>query len=137
MASPQDLKSVVTVSSGFDPQALSSTTNIVGNIIDTLGYESLTFVFQTDAIAASNLAAQLLIEDGDASNLSDAAAVADTYLLGTEAATAVTQASASVSNAIAYVGPKRYVRPTLDVTTNDGTDVVSCLAILSGKQQIT
>ena len=136
MPSPYDLKNNVTVSSGFDPQALSSTTDIVGNIIDMQGFDSLTFVLQTDAIAASNLAAVLLIEEDDASNLASASAVADADLLGTEADTAITQATASASLSIGYTGSKRYVRPTLTVTTNDGTDVVSCLAIKGSQQQI-
>ena len=136
MGSPADLKNNITLSSGFIPQALSGTSDIVGDIIDTRGYDSLTFVLSTDAIAASSLTAQLLIEEGAVANLSDATAVADADLLGTEAATAITQASDSVVLHIGYTGSKRYVRPTLTVSANDGTDVVSCIAIQGSQQQI-
>ena len=131
-----DQKNQITTAFGFLPQALSGTTNIVGEIVDTLGYESLTFVITTDAIAAAALSAVLLIEEGNASNVSDAAAVADADLVGTEADTLLGPATTSIAVTLGYTGSKRYVRPTLVVTTNNGTDVVGLISILGHQKQI-
>lgn len=129
-------KNQISPKAAIFPQAMSGTTDIVGTIIDTRGFESVTFILTTDAIAASSLAAQLLIEDGNDSGLSDAAAVDDAYLIGTEAATAITQASDKVALSIGYVGAKRYVRATLDITTNNGTDKIGCTAFLGNPIQL-
>lgn len=131
-----DLKSNLAASVAFPPQALSGTTDITGETIDTFGYESVLFVLSTDAIAASSLDAQLLIQEGDASNLSDAAAVADVDLIGTEAATAIADTDDKVTKTIGYTGGKRYIRSNLTVTSNDGTDVVSCVCLLGDQKQI-
>ena len=134
--SVEELQDLAKFNVGFNPQALSGTTDIVGEIIDMQGYRSCTFILQTDDIAVGSLVAQLLIEDGDNSGLSDAAAVADTFLSGTEAGTAITETTDSAALAVTYVGPKRYVRATLTVTTNAGTDVVACAAVQTWKKGI-
>lgn len=127
--SKRDLKNSIATSVAIEPQALSGNTDLTGEIIDTKGYSSLTFVLQTDAIAASTLDAQLLIQEGDAANLSDAAAAADADLIGTEAATAIANSDDKVTKRIGYKGNKRYVRCDLTVTSNNGTDVVGAIAV--------
>ena len=129
MSCSREKKNDLKVSVGIEPQALSGTSDLAGEIIDTQDFESLTYVLSTDAIAASSLDAQLEIEEGDEANLSDAAAVADADLVGLEDDTAIAETDDKVSKKIGYVGNKRYVRANLVVTANDGTDVVSCLAI--------
>lgn len=120
-----DLKTLVAIK----PQALSGTTDIVGEVIDRQGYDSVMFSLLTDAIAASSLAALLLIEESDASG-SGFAAVADADLVGVESDTAITNASDTVATKVGYKGTKRYVRATLDITANNGTDVVAAIAVL-------
>lgn len=121
-----DLKGVVAV----EPQALSGTNNLVGEIIDTQGYESLALFLATDAIAASNLDATLLVEESDDSGFSSSNEVADADLIGLESATAIADTDDKVVKAIGYVGSKRYVRVTVDVSANDGTDVVGVVGVL-------
>ncbi|MCH8853936.1 MAG: hypothetical protein IID41_14985, partial [Planctomycetes bacterium] len=53
------------------------------------------------------------IEEGDDSGLSDAAAVADVHLLGTEAGAGFTEADDNVTRKIGYIGNKPYVRMTI------------------------
>lgn len=86
--------------------AISSTTTTAGNIIDTQGFESLEFLLHTGAWTDGTFTP--LVEHGDAANLSDAAAVDDDDLLGTEAGAAL--AAANSSSRIGYRGSKRYVR---------------------------
>jgi len=114
----------------IEAQALSGTSDLTGQIIDRQGFESVTFVVSADAIAAADLDTLLNIEDGDDSGLSDAAAVADADLIGTEANTAIADTDDKVSKRIGYKGGKRFVRANLTVTNNDGTDVFSGICIL-------
>ena len=130
--SQKDLYSNITVTSAFVPQALSGTTNITsGAVIDTLGYDSLTFVLHTDAIAAADLNAQLLINEDTAIGMGSSNVVADADLIGTEALTQIgVGAVGDRAKRIGYKGNKRYVRCDLVVTANTGTDVVGCVAVL-------
>lgn len=130
MGNRSSIKDSAKMEVAFPPQALSSTTDITGEVIDTQGFEEVVFVLQTDAIAASSLDAQLLISEDDDSGFGTSSAVDDADLVGTEAATAIDEDDDKVTKKIAYVGSKRYVRCDLTVTTNNGTDVVACMAIL-------
>ena len=65
MGKSTDLKNNIAVAVGFNPQALSGTTDITGEIIDTFDYDSVTFVLTCDDVAATTLDAQLLIQEGD------------------------------------------------------------------------
>jgi hypothetical protein len=124
-----DLKELV----GVDIQAISSDTTTVGNIIDTAGFEAVTFVQATGAYTDGNYT--LLIEDGDDSGLSDAAAVSDDFLIGTEAATVLSAAN-SVSR-IGYVGKKRYVRASIvSDTTSTGATAGVIAALTSPRHAV-
>lgn len=95
--------------------AISSSTTTAGNIIDTQGYEGLEFFIQSGARTDGTYTP--LIEEGDEADLSDAAAVADEDLVGTEAGAAISAANAI--KRIGYVGHKRYVR--LSIVSSDVT----------------
>lgn len=128
----RDLKNDLKAMVALKPTALSTTTDLVGSIIDLQGFDSCMFHVITPDIASVDLAAQLLIEHGDAANLSDASAVADADLIGLESDTAIGPATNGNSNLkVGYKGTKRYVRATLDVSANAaGTDVIACSAVL-------
>lgn len=104
--------------------------NMVGAIIDTQGFDSLTFLMLTSAIAAGDLTASILVEDGDDPGLADAAPVVDKHLTGLESETAITQADVNVCKRIGYTGPKQFARMTIVILTNNGTDVLSGVASL-------
>jgi hypothetical protein len=98
----------------------------VGQIIDHQGYDSATYVITTGTIADADATFTVLLEEGDASNLSDAAAVADADMvsqtLGTapETAAAFTFASDDNVRKLGYVGSKRYTRLTITPAANAG-----------------
>lgn len=111
-----DLYNNIKVSNALNIQTITSNTTVNGAIIDTKGFGSLTFVFQTGTIADGDYT--LLIHEGNNSGLSDAAAVADDDLLGTEAAASFTaDTDDNKVSKIGYRGNKRYVRLSV-VSTN-------------------
>ncbi|MGD8501541.1 MAG: hypothetical protein PVJ86_12885 [Phycisphaerales bacterium] len=84
----------------------------VGAIIDTQGYESLTFFIGSGTLTTGTWTAK--IEDGDDAALSDAADVDSVFLLGTIADDATFAATDDdTSKKIGVVSKKRYVRLTL------------------------
>ena len=113
------------------PVQVSDNTAQVGAIIDTLGYDALTFVVAAGTLADPDATFTLLIEHGDQADLSDAAEVPDTELLGTEAlASLAAAADDDTTKKIGYAGYKRYVRPTLTPAANTGAADLAVLAIL-------
>jgi hypothetical protein len=110
--------------------AVTDNTASVSAIIDTRGYESLTFLLQSGSLADADATFTVLVEDGNASNLSDAAAVVDAELLGTEALASFTFADDSKTRKIGYVGHKRYVRLTVTPANNTGNAFITAIALL-------
>jgi hypothetical protein len=115
-----DQKSVLSVSNALNIQSIATNTTTAGVIIDTKGYESITFVLESGAYTDGTYTP--LIQDGDNSGLSDAAAVADDFLIGTEAAAAIS--AAHNRKLVGYVGKKRYVRlSVVSASTTSGATI--------------
>lgn len=111
--------------------ARTDNTAIVSAIIDRRGYDSLELVLITGTNTDVNATFAVLVEDGNASNLSDNAAVVDAELLGTEALAAFTFADDVETRKIGYVGNKRYVRVTVTPTGNDSGNIfIAGVAVL-------
>lgn len=127
-----DLKSNIKVLPAIDPVTQTNdSTALVSDIIDTQGYGSLTFAIATGALTDADATFAVLVEDGDNSALSDNAAVADDFLIGTEAAAAFTFANDGIVRTIGYVGKKRYVRLTITPTGNNSGDApLAAVAVL-------
>jgi len=98
--------------------ARTDNTAIVSAIIDTRGFESCTLVLMTGTNTDADATFVVLVEDGNASNLSDNAAVADTFLIGTEALAGFDFADDNECRKIGYIGAKRYVRVTVTPANN-------------------
>lgn len=99
--------------------ARTDNTPIVSSIIDTRGYESCTLVLVTGTNTDADATFTVLVEDGDDSDLvDDGAAVADQYLLGTEALASFAFGDDNECRKIGYVGSKRYVRMTVTPANN-------------------
>lgn len=119
--------------------AVTDNTATVSSIIDCQGYDKVTLAFVTGTNADADATVTALLEEGDASNLSDAAAVADADMVsmtnGTapEAAASYTFADDGESRAIGYIGSKRYIRLTLTPANNTGNHFVAGVAILEDK----
>lgn len=114
------------VSAAVNTATISSSTTTAGNIIDTQGYNSLTFILNVGARTDGTYTISL--EHGDAANLSDTAAVTGTDLVGTVAGSAV--AAAQTQKKLGYVGNKRYVRASIVSTGVTSGATVGALAVL-------
>lgn len=100
--------------------AVTDNTAFVSTILDTAGFDQNEFVWVSGSIADADVTFTVLVEDGDDSGLSDAAAVADANLLGTEAGAAPLFTSDNKTGKIGYIGPKRYLRVTITPAANSG-----------------
>lgn len=116
----------------FPPKAaVTDGTAQVSAIIDTKGYDSLTLALTVGTLTDADATWSVLVEDGNDSGLSDAAAVVDAELIGTEVIAGFTFADDGECRKIGYKGSKRYVRVTVDdVTANTGNLFLAGIAIL-------
>lgn len=115
---------------------------IVSEIIDTQGHDSLSFLINTGVLADANATFAVLVEEGDVSNLSDAAAVADADLVKQDPSSATApeaQAAFIFSDdnevrKIGYIGSKRYVRMTITPSGNTGAWPIGVVAVLGNAE---
>ncbi len=107
-------------------------TAIVSQIIDRRGFNALAFLINIGANTDADVTFTVLIEDGDESNLSDAAAVIDEQLTGTELLAGFQFDDDNEVRKIGYVGDKRYVRMTITPANNGAGNIyVSAIALLA------
>ena len=97
----------------INPASIGAGAKTGDSIVDTLGYESALIICCSGAITV-DMPFQLM--EGDASNLSDAGAVANADLIGTEPT--LLEATDNEVKTFEYVGSKRYLR--LDTTLGTG-----------------
>jgi len=114
----------------ISPVSVADTTAQVGQIIDKKGFHSLTYVIATGSIADADATFTVLLEEGDNAALSDAAAVADADLLGTEALAAFQFDDDNETRKLGYIGAKRYTRLTITPVNNASAAVLSAVAVL-------
>ncbi|SHF02300.1 hypothetical protein SAMN02745157_1460 [Kaistia soli DSM 19436] len=110
--------------------AVADNTPIVSQIIDTAGYESLTFLILIGALADADAAFAVSLTHGDAANLSDGVAVPAANILGGLANANFTFSDDDKVRKVGYLGSKRYVRLTITPANNTGNAFVSALALL-------
>ncbi len=110
----------------LDIQAITTDTTTVGNIVDTKGFESLDVALVAGTLTDGNYA--LTMEHGDASNLSDAVAVATTDLIGS--LPSITAADDDTVNHFGYIGKKRFVRVSIVSTSTSTGGTLGVLANL-------
>jgi hypothetical protein len=113
------------------PVTISDNTPIVGAIIGHAGFESLTYAIQTGILADADATFAVLLEHGDAADLSDAVPVPDEDLLGTEALAGFTFANDAVTRKLGYIGDMGFTRLTITPTGNSGSAPVSAMGVLS------
>jgi len=125
-----DLHSNINIKRVISPVSVADNTAQVGQIIDMQGYGVLEYIIATGSIADADATFTVLLEEGDASNLSDAAAVADADLLGTEALAAFQFDDDNECRKLGYKGTKRYTRLTITPVGNASAALLSAVAIL-------
>ncbi|MCI0349388.1 MAG: hypothetical protein L0Z53_08180 [Acidobacteriales bacterium] len=117
----RDFHNNLLCSRGMSPVAATTdNTAYVSEIIDTANVAATEFVGLTGSIADADVTFTVLVEHGDVSSLSDAAAVPDADLLGTEASAAPLFSSDNKTFKIGYLGSKRYARVTVTPAANSG-----------------
>ena len=132
----RDLYNNIEVRRGFSPAAaVANDTAYVSEIIDMQGFKSLVWLIVLGEIADANVTFTTLVEDGDDSGLSDAAAVADSQLDPTEAIATPKFASDDSVRKIGYVGEKRYVRMTITPSGNGSNLFLAIVALLGDADQ--
>lgn len=112
-------------------EGAGSDTAKVSEIIDLANVAAVTFLIATGTLADANATFTVLVEDGDNSSLSDNAAVADDYLIGTESGASFQFDDDNEVRKISYIGPKRYLRLTITPANNTGAWDIGAVAILS------
>ncbi len=126
----KDLHNNLHVKRAISPVSVADTTAQVSQIIDRQGFDSLEFVLALGAIADADATFTVLVEDGDNSGLSDAAAVTDENLLGTELLAGFQFDDDNEVRKIGYIGGKRYVRLTVTPVGNASAALLSAIAVL-------
>lgn len=115
----RDLHNNILVSRGLSP-AVAGTDNTayVSQIIDTANFDATEFLILVGTNTDADATFTTLVEDGDTATLTDNAAVADAYLLGTEVAASFDFSHDNQTRKIGYIGPKRYARVTITPANN-------------------
>lgn len=126
----RDLHYNISPKRAISPVSVSDNTALVSQIINLAGHESLEFVILAGQLADADATFTVLVEDGAAPNLSDASAVDDKFLLGTEAQASFKFDSDDKVFKIGYVGPKQYVRLTITPAANTGAALIAAVAVL-------
>ena len=125
----RDIHNNITPQVALNYSNITTSTTTAGNVIDTKGYGAVEFLVYSGTITDGTYTP--LIEEGDAANLSDAAAVADANLLGTEAGAALTGSNDNAVKRVGYrVGNYRYVRLSIVSTSVTSGGNVGALVIL-------
>jgi len=129
----KDLHYSVKYSRALSPvAAVSNNTAYVSEILDTANFTANELVILTGSLADADATFTVLLEEGAASNLSDAAAVADGDMLGTEAGASFTFANDDTTKKLGYIGSKRYIRATITPANNTGNAFVAAVWAQSG-----
>jgi hypothetical protein len=117
---------------GYAPlaAAVADNTAMATGWIDRQGYDSVTFVIMTGVLADADATFAVSIQDADAADQSDAAAVDASNLLGTTALASFTFANDGACFKLGYVGNKRYSKLTITPANNAGNAPLAVLALL-------
>jgi hypothetical protein len=114
----------------LSPVSVATDAAQVGQIIDRQGFDSLTFVIATGSIADADATFAVTVDHGDQANLSDAAAVPASELVGTTGLAGFNFGDDDETRKLGYVGSKRYVRLTITPTGNTAAALMSAIALL-------
>lgn len=120
----RDLMNHLDLKRAISPAAAGTdNTAYVSQILDVRNCKSAMLAIILGALTDTNATFTVLLEEGNVSNLSDAAAVADADLNGTEALAGFTFAADNALRKIGYVGSKDYIRATITPSGNDSGNI--------------
>lgn len=122
----RDLHNNINPLRGISPAAITTgNATLTSQTIDVSEYGSLEFLFLSGAITDGTFT--VTVYEGDVSDMSDEAAVADVDLLGTEPT--FTSASANTAKRVGYKGNKRYVRAKVVQTGATTGGFITCIPV--------
>ncbi len=121
----KDLHHGMGVTSALAIAAITTDTTTAGITIDTMGYEGLEFVLQSGTVTDGAYAVS--IQEGDESDMSDAATVTAELILG-DADFAL--ADDDTAKRIGSAGKKRYQRLSITSTATSSGGTFGAVAIL-------
>lgn len=104
-------------------------------ILDTANFFHNELVLALGAFADADATFTVLMQEGDESDLSDAANVADEDLLGTEAEAGFQFDDDNETRKIGYIGTKHYIRATIIPANNTGNAFLAALWVQSGARK--
>lgn len=130
-----DLHNNIDLRRAISPASVSDTTPLVSVVIDRKGFGSLEFAIAIGSVADADATFTVLVEEGDvgtpgSTTLTDASAVADADLLGTELLAGFQFDDDNEVRKIGYRGNKQYVRMTITPVGNASAALLSAIAIL-------
>lgn len=125
----KDLHNNLKMSRAISPVSVADNTAQVSEIVDMDGFSSLEYAIALGSIADADATFAVLVEEGNDSGLSDATAVADADLVGTEADAGFDFNDDNLTKKIGYVGSKRFVRLTITPSANASAALMSVLAV--------
>jgi hypothetical protein len=132
----RDMAHNIQVKRVLSPVSVADNTAAVGQIIDRLGFESLTYIIATGSIADADATFAVLLEESDASNMDGAAAVADADMISQTSGSAPEAAAGfqfdddNEVRKLGYIGNKRYTRLTITPSANASAALLSAVAVL-------
>lgn len=129
-----DLHSKLAILAAIAPVSVADNTAQVGAIVDRQGFGGLEYAIALGAIADADATFTVLLEHGDQADLSDATAVPDADLLGTEAEAGFQFDDDNETRKLGYRGNKRFTRLTITPVNNAAAALISAVAILGGAE---
>ena len=134
----QDLRSGILLRRGVSPFDMANDDPAVSQIIDMQGFHSALFAIFLGSLADAAFTVVVLLEEGDDSGLSDAAAVADVDMSpgsGGETGAGFTEASDNQVRSVEYIGIKRFCRLTITPTGNASALLIA-VGVLMGAADV-
>ena len=124
----------------ISPVSVADNTAQVGQIIDHRGFDAALYTILTGSLADADATFAVLLEEGDAANLSDAAAVADADMISQGSAAPETDAAFTFTHddevrKLGYRGSKRYTRLTITPAANASAALLAACCHLSHAAQ--
>ncbi|WP_159726163.1 hypothetical protein [Methylosinus sp. Ce-a6] len=132
----RDLTNNIQLKRVISPVSVADDTAQVGQIIDRLGYDALTYIINLGSIADADATFVTLLEESDASDMTGAAAVADADMISQTSGTAPETAASFQYDSdnqvrkLGYIGNKRYTRLTITPANNASAALMSASAVL-------
>ena len=127
----RDLHSNIAVATALKHTTISANGATNGEIIDTLGYDSVEFVIVAGTLTDGTYTPSLTV--GDASDLSDGATA--TKLLGTIAGATFAATDDDKTKKFGYSGHRRYVRLTMTAASVTTGGMLAAVAVLGHSKE--